>query len=123
MTAKTTSSGSTSVGEALSQCQAQLSEAVLASAKNQQAEVVGLVRNRYKTIKQKAQLLFTKGAQTQQKLNHQVREYKTKLAVTGKNLPDQIARTVMRYPWVALAVIVIASAAIGFLVKPSHEAE
>lgn len=122
MNAKTITRDSKRIGDALSQCQTQLNEAVLTSVESQRTEVMRLVDNTYETVKQKVQQLFAKGAQTQQKLNQQVGEYKAKLAATGNNLPGQITRTVRRYPWVALAVVLIVSAAVGFLVKPSQEA-
>ncbi|MCL4295136.1 MAG: hypothetical protein KJ077_05390 [Anaerolineae bacterium] len=123
MKAKAITRDSKRISDALSQCQAQLNEAVLTSVESQRTEAMRLVSDTYDMFRQKVQQLFAKGAQTQQKLNHQVSNYKARLTATGNNLPGQITRTVRRHPWVALTVVLIVSAAVGFLVKPSHEAE
>lgn len=115
MSAKTITRNSKWVGNILNQGQAHLNKVGFTLAESQQAEMVRLVQDNYQTVKRKMQLFI----QAFPSLNHPVSNDRIN---TGKALPAAIMQTATSYLLVALAVALIADAAIGFLVKPSHEA-
>lgn len=111
------------ISEALNQCQSELSEAVLNSVEHQRKEVKDVAQQGLGTVKEKAQQLLQKGAEAQEKLGSQVSDYNTKLQDATKELPNQINRTVVSYPWMALAAAITLGAIIAWLIKPSFRTE
>jgi ElaB/YqjD/DUF883 family membrane-anchored ribosome-binding protein len=111
------------ISEALNQCQSELSEAVLNSVEHQRKEVKDAAQQGYGTVKEKAQQLLQKGAEAQEKLGGHVSDYNTKLQDATKELPNQINRTVVSYPWLALAAAITLGAILAWLMKPSFKAE
>lgn len=116
----TTTRGVKQMSQALNQCQAELSDALLNSIEGQREEMVGLAQQGYGAIKQKAQQLLEKGAKAQEKLDSQVSDYNSKLEGAAKqHLPAEVNRMVLSYPWVMLAAAMALGAVVVWLLKPS----